>query len=177
VSEGAAPRIAWAVEQLEVEHGNSVLEVGCGHGVAVSLVCERLRGGHVVALDRSPKMIAAAEARNARFVQSGLASFRTESLHEADFGEERFDRVFAIHVGVFERKQPRRELEVIRGCLGEGGRLLLCYQPLREGAAAATADRLRTVLAAHGFAVVSTRIEEVDGATNVCVESAVEDGG
>ena len=80
-----------------------MLEIGCGHGVAVTLVCERLSGGHIVALDRSPKMIAAANPQRPP-PEAGRASFRTESLHEADFGDERFDRVFAIHVGVFERK-------------------------------------------------------------------------
>ena len=172
----AAPRIVWAVEQLEVEPGDRVLEIGCGHGVAISLLCERLRGGHVVGLDRSPKMIAAAESRNARHLEAGTASFRSESLHEADFGDERFDRVLAIHVGVFERQQPGRELEVLRGCMAEGARLFLCYQPLKEGAAAATAERLAAVLAEHRFEVVSTRIEEAGGATNVCVESAPQRG-
>jgi cyclopropane fatty-acyl-phospholipid synthase-like methyltransferase len=105
-----AERIVWAVGTLDLAPDDRVLEVGCGHGVAVGLICERLEGGSVLAIDRSAKMIAAAERRNAEHVAAGRATFRAAALHEADLGEGLFDKVLGIHVGVFPRGDPAREL-------------------------------------------------------------------
>ena len=50
-------RFVWAVDTLAPDPADRVLEVGCGHGVAVSLVCAQLTSGRITAIDRSTKMI------------------------------------------------------------------------------------------------------------------------
>src|SRR5215203_4849544 len=71
----ASERFVWAVDTLEVRPADRLLEVGCGHGVAVSLVCERLTTGTITAIDRSPKMIEMARRRNREHVDAaGLCS-------------------------------------------------------------------------------------------------------
>lgn len=177
----ASDRIAWAVDQLAVEPGDRLLEIGCGHGVAVTLAGERLAGdGSIVAIDRSRKMIDAARARNADLVESGVASFEVVSLHEAEFGEARFDRAFAIHVGVFSRSDPARELGVIAEALAPGGWLYLIYQPFTAAEAEPTVAALQVVLEANGWEAESVRIEAHGETANVCVMAAfsgpIEDG-
>jgi trans-aconitate methyltransferase len=83
VNSCASPRLAWAVEQIDVQPADRVLEVGCGHGVAVTLICERLHDGTVVGVDRSPTLIRAATNRNTAHVAAGRARFLHASLHEA----------------------------------------------------------------------------------------------
>jgi ubiquinone/menaquinone biosynthesis C-methylase UbiE len=58
-----AERLIWAVETLTVDPADHILEIGCGAGVAVTLVCEKLGSGKVMALDRSEAMIAQARKR------------------------------------------------------------------------------------------------------------------
>lgn len=165
----AAERLVWAVETMAVEPTDRLLEIGCGHGVAVSLVCEKLDGGRITAIDRSPKMIAMAEKRNTEYVAAGVASFVTTSLHDADFDGALFDKIFAIHVGVFVRGRPVRELQVIKDCLAPGGSTYFVYQPLAADQARPTVDTLSGVLADHGFVVRDAVIDDVATGRITCV--------
>src|SRR5215218_7790004 len=86
----ASERFVWAVDTLEVRPADRLLEVGCGHGVAVSLVCERLTTGTITAIDRSPKMIEMATRRNREHVDTGRAVLEAVALEaEAALGAVR----------------------------------------------------------------------------------------
>jgi ubiquinone/menaquinone biosynthesis C-methylase UbiE len=61
-------RLRRVVERLDIRPDQRVLEIGCGHGVAATCVCERLGGGSLTAIDRSPKMIFHREPERARSV-------------------------------------------------------------------------------------------------------------
>ena len=122
------------MEQLDVRPDDRVLEIGCGHGVAVTLVCERLEGGHLTAVDRSAKMIQAATRRNAAYVEAGRAEFLVADLEDLDLGDRRFDKIFAVRVGLFYRN-PERARGLAEGWLAPGGKLFVFYdQPLSPAA-------------------------------------------
>jgi ubiquinone/menaquinone biosynthesis C-methylase UbiE len=150
----ASDRLAWAVSELAVRPGDRVLEVGCGHGVAATLVCSQLGEGAFVGIDRSAKMIAAAAKRNASFVAAGRARFEVAPFEAADFGGERFDKVFAVHVALFWR-EPVVALGAVRRVLAPGGTLSLFSQAPGWDAARARAftEMLGGVLREHGFEV------------------------
>jgi SAM-dependent methyltransferase len=149
---GESERLVWAVEALGVEPGDRVLEVGCGHGAAATLVCERLDSGHLSAIDRSAKMIAAAQRRNREHVDAGRATFKAVTFEDADFAGDRFDVIFGVHVADFYR-EPAPALPISRGLLARGGRLGIFSQAPGWTAAGARAfaESLGATLRAHGF--------------------------
>ena len=100
-------RLRAVVDQLAVRPVDRVLEIGFGHGVAATLVCERLRTGVYCGVDRSPAMVAAASTRNRVHVEAGRAEFLRAELEDLRLGDRRFDLVFAVRVGLFGREPDR----------------------------------------------------------------------
>jgi ubiquinone/menaquinone biosynthesis C-methylase UbiE len=121
-------RLRKIVDDLDIQPGDRVLEIGCGHGVAATYVCERLAGGRLTAVDRSPKMIEAAERRNAEYVAAGKAEFLVAELEDLNLGERRFDKVFAVRVGLFHR-EPGRAHALVKPWLAPGGTVTTVFDP------------------------------------------------
>ena len=119
-------RLRAVVGRLDVRPDDRVLEIGCGHGVAATLVCERLEGGRLTAIDRSEKMIQTAMRRNAAHVEEGRAEFFVADLEDFDPGDHRFDKIFAVRVGLFHR-DPERARGIVEGWLAPGGAVLAFF--------------------------------------------------
>jgi SAM-dependent methyltransferase len=111
-------RLRAVVDALDVQPGQRVLEIGCGHGVAATYVIEK--GARYTAIDRSPKMLEAARRRNpgGEFIHAGL--------EDADLGDRRFDTIFAVRVGLFHR-EPERAKQLAERWLAPGGTLHVSY--------------------------------------------------
>lgn len=123
-------RLRLVVDQVNILPNERVLEIGCGHGVAATLVCRRLQGGQFTAIDRSRKMIEAATRRNAEYVAAGKAEFIVGKLEDVDLGARRFDKIFAVRVGLFYR-EPARARRLAERWLAPGGQLFSVFDPPR----------------------------------------------
>ena len=119
-------RLERIVDRLDIRPRDRVLEIGCGHGVAATLVCRRLDGGRLTAIDRSSKMIEAATRRNAKYVEAGTAEFLVARLEALDLGARRFEKIFAVRVGLFHR-EPERARGLVEPWLAPGGTIVDHY--------------------------------------------------
>jgi len=148
----AAERFTWAVETLAVAPSDRVLEIGCGQGVAVSLICPALSGGTIVGIDRSQAMIEQARRRNRDDVRDGKAAFAAVALGDASFAGDTFDKAFAINVRLF-RADAAREADVLRRTLAPQGLLYLFQQHPSERRTHLVTEELATALEGNGFTV------------------------
>lgn len=121
-------RLRSVVEQLDIRPDDRVLEIGCGHGVAATLVCERLEEGYLTAVDRSAKMIQAATCRNAVYIEAGRTEFLVATLENLDLEDRRFDKIFAVRVGLFHR-DPERARSIVEKWLVPGGAVFVFFDP------------------------------------------------
>jgi len=112
---------------LRIRADDRVLEIGCGHGVALGLVAAKLAGGSVVGIDRSAKMTAVAKRRNAAAIREGRVEVRTGVLASVDLGAAPFDVVFAINVSLFGRDADA-EIERLRTVLAPRGTVMLFFE-------------------------------------------------
>jgi hypothetical protein len=73
-------------------------------------------------------MIDAAARRNAAYVDAGKAEFLVAKLEDADLGDRRFDKVFAVRVGLFHR-EPDRARALAERWLAPGGEVFSFFDP------------------------------------------------
>ena len=109
------------VDLLRLSPGNSVVDVGCGHGNCVPLLAQRVKGsGRIVGLDVSHAMVA--EARR-RYDHSGVpVEFRQGSALALPFEDESFDAARADRVLLFV-DDPRQSLAELIRVTKPGGRI------------------------------------------------------
>jgi ubiquinone/menaquinone biosynthesis C-methylase UbiE len=119
-------RIEDIVESMKIQPTDRVLEIGCGHGIAATLICRKLNTGRYLAIDRSKKMVDAAAKRNQQFVEAGVARFLESEFESLDLGDMKFDKVLAMRVRLFHDK-PHEAKKLAKRWLAPKGKLFVQY--------------------------------------------------
>ncbi|MDI1240528.1 MAG: class I SAM-dependent methyltransferase [bacterium] len=147
-------RYVWAVDVLDVQPGDVILEVGCGYGHSIPLICEKLSSGNLTAIDRSAKMVKAATESFWEFVASGEAHILHQDLLDGILRAAHFDKIFLFNINAFWM-DPVAELAEIRRLLKPTGRFYLFHQPPPEHDLDEFEEAFRANSAKNNFLLVS----------------------
>lgn len=150
-------RIRWAVELMDVQPSDQVLEIGCGPGAGAELICARLDSGKLFAIDRSESGVDRTKRRNAQHVESGRLTVRQIDLATLRVPVKRLDKVFAFNVNLFWVRDCHEEIALLYERLVPGGAVYLFFAAPRpelphiveRTSAALTAAGFRVQIAEH----------------------------
>ena len=130
------PRIRWAVELMDVQPADHVLEIGCGPGAGAELICSRLETGKLFAIDRSESGVDRTKRRNAKYVDAGRLTVRQIDLATLRVPVKRLHKVFAFNVNLFWVRDCADEVALLHERVLPGGAVFLFYEANRRRAGA-----------------------------------------
>jgi SAM-dependent methyltransferase len=142
-------RLSWAVDGLALSPTDTVLEFGCGPGIAAGLAAAAAPNGSVLAVDRSPTAVTRARDHLAAQIADGRVTVEQTSLDRLRT-DRRFDVAFAVNVNLFWTSDALAESQVLSTLLRPAGALHLVYDgPDRR--ALTSAERAAATLARLGW--------------------------
>ena len=162
-------RLSWAVGRLQLSPGDDVLEIGCGRGVALALICAQLDTGSVTGVDRSAAAIGGARQRNRAAVDAGQLELIVASFEKADYGGRSFDRILAVNVNHFWVRSATREVELLKKLLASDGQMHLVWEPPSRSKADQIAETVGPLVAQSGLDVSVETSQTTTGAALVAV--------
>ena len=122
------PRIRWAVDLMDVQPDDNVLEIGCGPGAGAELICQRLERGKLFAIDRSESGVDRTRRRCAKHVEAGRLTVRQIDLATLRVPVKRLTKVFAFNVNLFWVRECADEVALLHDRVVPGGAVYLFYE-------------------------------------------------
>ena len=146
-------RIRWAVDLMDVQPDDNVLEIGCGPGAGAELICRRLETGRLFAIDRSESGVDRTKRRCAKYVDAGRLIVRQIDLATLRVPVKRLTKVFAFNVNLFWVRECADEVALLHDRVVPGGAVYLFYEATRAELVPSIVTKASAALAEGGFRV------------------------
>lgn len=109
-----------AVDAVDVQPGDRVLELGFGPGRGIAGLAQRVTCGRVLGIDQSPEMLDIATRANLQAIADGRVQLRLGHFDALPYADASVDRVLAINVAYFFGPKGKEVAEIYR-VLRSGG--------------------------------------------------------
>ena len=117
----------FAVEMLDLEPNDQILEIGFGPGRSIQKMAEHTTHGYIAGIDLSDVMVRQAAKRNLDYIVKGRVELCQGSVANLPYEYARFTKVLAVNNYQFWPNQELNLVEIQR-VMCEGGLLVLCMR-------------------------------------------------
>jgi ubiquinone/menaquinone biosynthesis C-methylase UbiE len=93
---GHRPLSRWTIKLMNIQAGDSVVDIGCGGGMAIKEITKIATSGVVTGVDYSEIMVEQALKRNAAAVRAKHVVIKYGNISKLPFEDESFDKACAI---------------------------------------------------------------------------------
>lgn len=120
----------WALEHINIERNNYVLDAGCGGGRTVSKLSQLVGNGKVFGIDYSELCVKKSIKLNKKHILCGKTKILQADIAELPFEDETFNIITAIETYYFWKNKPECLAEIKR-VLKNNGKVMLVFEMLR----------------------------------------------
>jgi trans-aconitate methyltransferase len=146
-------RIRWAVDFMQVQPADHILEIGCGPGAGAELICSRLETGKLFAIDRSESGVDRTKRRCAKYLEAGRLTVRQIDLATLRVPVKRLTKVFAFNVNLFWVRDCADEMALLHERVLPGGAVYLFFEVARPDQVPMMIEKSSAALQKAGFRV------------------------
>lgn len=121
----------WAIELLDIQSNDSILEVGFGMGLAVRDMARLVTDGFISGLDCSELMVTQAKKLNKEGIASGRVDLRHGSVSDLIQFERSFNKILVVNNTMYWENAVE-DLKNLKNHLLPGGWISLVFQRSEE---------------------------------------------
>lgn len=156
----------WAVDLMQVQPNETVLEIGFGTGQAIRELVKRTPVSRITGIDPAPLMLQKATQLNQKAIQSGKVQLLQADVADLPDFNRKFDHILAVNsVMYWPSHKMSRILKALKSQMTPGGRIYFVmhrhYGRFERGDFNAHIQELLTHLTGAGFIEVAGTRQQV----------------
>lgn len=121
----------WTLGLIDIQPADHLLDIGCGNGMAIKLIAERVVEGFAAGIDHSETMVQQSLKLNRANVRAGRVEIISSNVSALPYEDESFDKVCAIESFYFW-PDPVANLEEVLRVLKPGGLTFIAMEMSKE---------------------------------------------